>query len=172
MMGELSELVAKQMRLDERDKNTLRTAASLSQVGKIFVPRELLSKTDELSAEEQKELMRAPEHAYNILRDIDFDLPVPQAVHEMYERMDGTGYPQRLKGEEISIHARILAVVNAFCAMVSPRSYRNGMSVDEAVKALSSKPGTFDQEVVKMLEAVLRTPEGAQAAMRNMTEKA
>ena len=172
MMGELSELVAKQMRLDERDKNTLRTAASLSQVGKIFVPRELLSKTDELSAEEQKELMRAPEHAYNILRDIDFDLPGPQAVHEMYERMDGTGYPQRLKGEEISIHARILAVVNAFCAMVSPRSYRNGMSVDEAVKALSSKPGTFDQEVVKMLEAVLRTPEGAQAAMRNMTEKA
>lgn len=172
MMGELSELVAKQMRLDERDKNTLRTAASLSQVGKMFVPRELLSKTDELSAEEQRELMRAPEHAYNILRDIDFDLPVPQAVHEMYERMDGTGYPQRLKGEEISIHARILAVVNAFCAMVSPRSYRNGMSVDEAVKALSSKPGTFDQEVVKMLEAVLRTPEGAQAAMRNMTEKA
>lgn len=171
MMGALSELVAKEMHLDERDKNTLQTAASLSQVGKMFVPRELLSKTKELSPEEQQEVMRAPEYAYTILRDIDFDLPVPQAVHEMYERMDGTGYPQHLKGEKISIHARILAVVNAFCAMVSPRSYRNGMSIEEAVKVLGSRPGSFDQEVVKILEAVLHTPEGAQAAMRKM-EKA
>ncbi len=167
MMETLSGLVARQLQLDEHDKNTLKIAASLSQIGKIFVPRELLAKTGELSQEEQQELMRVPEYAYTILRDIDFDLPVPQAVYEMYERMDGTGYPQRLKGKDISLPARILAVVNAFCAMVSPRSYRNSMPVDKAIRALHSNPGSFDPEIVQSLEAVLRTPEGAQAVVRN-----
>ena len=59
-------------------------------------------------------MARVPEHAYRVLRDIDFELPVPAAVHEMYERMDGTGYPRHLVGEAISVHARVLAVVNAF----------------------------------------------------------
>ena len=119
-------------------------AAELSQVGKLFVPRELLTKTGKLSEEEQAEMARVPEHAYRVLRDIDFELPVPAAVHEMYERMDGTGYPRHLVGEAISVHARVLAVVNAFCAMVGPRSYRAGMSDDEALRILRGDP-SFDR---------------------------
>lgn len=162
MMSELAELVSQHMDLSEADRNTVRTAASLSQVGKLFVPRELLSKSGNLTTSEQTELMRVPEYAYNVLRDIDFGLPVSDAIYEMYERMDGSGYPRHLSGQDISVHARILAVVNAFCAMVSPRSYRNGMSIRDAIEQLRSTPEIFDQQIVNKLEEVLKTPEGAQ----------
>lgn len=158
-MAMLGGLVSKRMGLNEADRHTIIMAAELSQVGKLFVPRDLLTKTGKLNEEEQAEMARAPEHAYRVLSDIDFELPVPAAVHEMYERMDGTGYPRHLPGEAISVHARVLAVVNAFCAMVSPRSYRAGMSADEALRILRGAPA-FDQNVVDNLAEVLTSPEG------------
>ncbi len=163
MMTELAELIGRQMQLSDKDRDTIRTAASLSQTGKLFVPRDLLTKTGQLTEEEQAEIRRAPDYAYNILRDINFGLPVATAVYEMSERMDGTGYPQGLSGDTISIHARVLAVVNAFCAMVSPRSFRSGMPLTEALSRLR-KDETIDPSVVEALDAVLRTPEGIRIA--------
>ncbi len=162
-MSELAELIGGPMDLAPRDRETIRTAASLSQMGKLFVPRDLLAKTGQLTPAEQAQIMRAPDYAYNVLRDIDFGLPVAEAVYEMNERMDGKGYPRQLKGDEISIHARVLAVLNAFCAMVSPRSYRAGMPINTALERLR-QDGSVDQRVVDALEAVLRTPEGLRAA--------
>ena len=97
--------------------------------------------------------MRAPEYAHRILRDMQFNLPVPEAVFQMGERMDGTGLPQHLAGEAINHNARILAVVNAFCAMVSPRSYRAGMQPEEAVGLLMKDQG-FDSEIVVALSQI------------------
>jgi HD-GYP domain-containing protein (c-di-GMP phosphodiesterase class II) len=151
------------MGLDARDCDTIRTAASLSQMGKLFVPRDLLTKSGQLTPDEQAEIMLAPQHAYDVLRDIDFGLPVAQAVYEMNERMDGKGYPQHLSGEAISMHARVLSVVNAFCAMVSPRSYRSGMPVNTALDRLRTD-SSFDQQVVDALGLILRTPEGLSIA--------
>ena len=162
-MIDLAELIGGPLDLAQKDRDTIRTAASLSQMGKLFVPRDLLTKTGQLTPEEQAEVMHAPEYAYNVLRDIDFGLPVAQAIYEMNERMDGKGYPRKLKGEEISMHARVLAVLNAFCAMVSPRSYRAGMPVTTALERLQGD-GSVDPQIVGALEAVLRTPEGLQAA--------
>lgn len=164
MMGKLVTLIGQHMQLKELDINTLRTAADLSQIGRLFVPRELFSKTGKLAPEEQKELMRVPEHAFNVLRNIDFGMPVPQAIYQMNEYLDGTGHPQQLKGEEILLHARVLAVVNAFSALVSPRSYRNGLPVEEAIATLQKQSQRYDQEIVAALAAVLQSPEGAQAA--------
>lgn len=158
-MTELAELIGDPLHLEQRDRETIRMAASLSQMGKLFIPRELLAKTGQLTPEEQEEITRAPEYANNVLRDIDFGLPVAKAVYEMNERMDGKGYPQQLAGEAISIHARILSVLNAFCAMVSPRSYRSGMPVETALERLRND-GSVDQQVVKALEDVLRTEAG------------
>lgn len=165
MMTGLGDLLGHSMHLSEKDCNTIRTAASLSQMGKLFVPRVLLSKTEQLTPEEQAELMRAPGYAYNVLRDIDFGLPVPEAVYEMSERMDGSGYPRKLKGTEIGIHARVLAVLNSFCAMVSPRPYRKRMPVRDALEKLRSDANGFDQSIVDALDAVLRTPEGLHIAV-------
>jgi HD-GYP domain-containing protein (c-di-GMP phosphodiesterase class II) len=162
-MAELGALVAGRLGLSETDRNTIVQAADLSQVGKLFVPRELLGKSGKLTEEEQNEMNKVPEHAYRVLKDIDFDLPVPRTVYEMYERMDGSGYPQRLAGNAISVYARVLAAVNAFCAMVSPRSYRKGMAFDEAIGILRENPGSFDPEVVNALSDVIHSPEGAQS---------
>lgn len=164
MMADIADLIGRQMGLADKDRDTIRTAASLSQTGKLFVPRDLLAKTGQLSEEEQAEIRHAPDYAYNVLRDIDFGSPVAEAVHEMSERVDGTGYPQGLSGEEISIHARVLAVVNAFCAMVSPRSFRSGMPVSQALERLREDKASFDPGVVDALDAVLRTPEGLRLA--------
>lgn len=170
MMANLVELMAKQMHLNDTDANTLRIAADLSQIGRLFVPRELFSKTEKLTDDEQKALMRVPEHAFNVLRNIDFGMPVPQAIYQMNEHIDGSGHPQQLKGDQISLHARVLAVVNAFCAMVSPRSYRAGLPIEKAISILKSQPHRFDQSVVEVLSAVAHTPEGVQASMPRKQE--
>jgi len=152
-MEHVADLLSGAMSLPDKDRETLRLAARLSQVGKIFVPRELLTKKGKLTPEEQAEVMRAPEYAYGILRDMQFNLPVPDAVFQMGERMDGSGLPQHLAGEAINHNARILAVVNAFCAMVSPRSYRAGMQPEEAVALLMKDKG-FDSQIVSALANV------------------
>lgn len=152
-MEHVADLLSGTMSLPDKDRETLRLAARLSQVGKIFVPRELLTKKGKLTPEEQAEVMRAPEYAYRILRDMQFNLPVPDAVFQMGERMDGSGLPQHLAGEAINHNARILAVVNAFCAMVSPRSYRAGMQPEEAVGLLMKDQG-FDNEIVFALSQI------------------
>lgn len=162
MMRRLSELISGQMHLNDQDANTLSTAASLSQMGKIFVPRELLTKTGKLTPEEQAEMARVPEYAYSVLRNIDFGMPVPTALLQMYEKLDGTGHPHNLKGDAIGLHGRVLAVLNAFCAMVSPRSFRNGLSIDVALDNLRKQSDAYDQNIVEALAAVLRTAQGAQ----------
>ncbi len=165
-MGDLAQLVAQQLHLSEADVNTLRLATALSQVGKLFVPRELLTKNGKLTQEEQQEMTRVPEYTKELLKDIDFGLPVVDSIYEMYENMDGSGYPQKLSGEQISLHARILAVTNVFCAMVSPRSYREGLAFAEAITQLQSMPNRYDQHVVGALKSVLETPDGASIVIR------
>ena len=152
-MAQVVDLLLTTMNISDKDKDTLRLAARLSQVGKIFVPRHLLTKTEKLTPEEQSEVMRAPEYAYRVLHDLQFDLPVPDAVYQMGERLDGTGQPRNLSGEDIIPNARVLAVVNAFCAMVSSRSYRAGMTPQEAIALLERDQG-FDQDVVAKLASL------------------
>lgn len=171
MMVNLVELMSRSMNLEEVDRNTLRTAANLSQIGRLFVPRELFSKSEKLTPEEQQEVMRVPEHAYNVLQHIDFGMPVPQAIYQMYENIDGTGHPLHLKGEQISLPARVLAVVNAFSALVSPRSYRLGLPIEKALSILQSQETHYDQKIVAELVKILQSPEGAQAATVRIHEK-
>ena len=149
-------LVADELNLDPHEKETLDMAARLSQIGKIFVPRELLTKREALTPGERQEVLRAPEHADAVLHDLRFDLPVRETVREMGERMDGSGSPHGLQGEEISRCGRVLAVINAYVAMTSPRAWRDniGMSPDEALRQLALDL-RFDQTVVSALACVL-----------------
>lgn len=162
-MARLGELLAADMGLSEDGKNTVVMGAMLSQIGKLFIPRELLTKKGKLTPEELEQVHQAPDHAFRLMENVDFDLPIARALHEMYENMDGSGYPRRLKGEEILPEARVLAVLNAFCAMVSSRAYRKGMDEKEAVSELINN-AHFDQTVVEHLKNILKTPEGILAA--------
>ena len=98
--------------------------------------------------------------ARDALADIDFGLPVLEAITQMYERLDGSGYPAGLTNGAICEHARILAVANTFCALVRPRSYREAHDTDDALKILSETPPKYDLSVVNALRAFLPTESG------------
>lgn len=106
-------------------------------------------------------------HAARVLQDIDFGLPVFEAVSQMNEALDGKGYPAGLQGESIKLPARILAVVNSFCAMVAPRAYRGARSVEEALEIIEKKGRTaYDPQVVAALKEVVHSAIGEKLLAR------
>ncbi|MDR0826787.1 MAG: PAS domain-containing protein [Desulfovibrio sp.] len=172
IMGGIASLIAKQLRLSEKDRATIEAAANLSQIGKMFVPREILLKPGVLTPEEKTEMERHVEYTRNVLKDIEFDLPVVESICQMNERLDGKGYPKGLVGDEISILAKVLAVANAFTAMAKPRSYRPALPVDESLNILERHTGNYDPEVVKTLRQVLNTPAGERLVAQAAAAKA
>ncbi len=139
---------------------TLVTAANLSQIGMIQLPHQLLTKTDKLTPEERAEMQKHMVYAKAVLEGIDFGMPVLDAITQMHERLDGSGYPERLSGEAISMDARILAVASTFCAMLRPRSYRQARALEDAMAVLSIEPYQYDPDVVQALANFLQSPEG------------
>lgn len=139
---------------------TLRTAANLSQVGMIKLPKALLAKTGSLTPAERAEIRKHVGYAHDVLAGIDFGLPVLEAITQMYERLDGSGYPLGLAGEAICLHARILAVANTFCALMRPRSYRTAHSIESALRILSETPPKYDMDIVRALRGFLGTEQG------------
>jgi PAS domain S-box-containing protein len=152
--------VAKHLGAEPAQVSTIEVAANLSQIGKLSISRKLLSKPDRLSVEEIEIIHRHVEHAATILRDLDFGLPVFQAIYQMNERLDGTGYPKGLPAEEISLEARVLAVCDVFCARVEPRSYRPAIPPLEAIEILEGNGERYDLTVVAALRAIVLSPAG------------
>jgi HD-GYP domain-containing protein (c-di-GMP phosphodiesterase class II) len=147
--------------LGEHDKDratTLRVAARLSRVGMLRLFAN--SPHDGLLDESGKAaLRRHVDYAREALEGIDFGLPVLEAVTGMYERMDGSGYPAGLKGDEINLNSRILGAADAFCAMIRPRSYRKVYTPRQALEELAASPG-FDHTIIAALRDILHTPDG------------
>jgi PAS domain S-box-containing protein len=160
LLAGLSVEVARVMGLPEMDISEIETAANLSQIGKMFVPNEILTKPGRLTDEEMAVMEGHVEHAYRILKDIDIAEGVLMAIYQMNERDDGTGYPKKLTRDEIFLSARILSALNVFCAMIRPRAYRGAKEPQQALDILSAESAKFDQAVVKALAEVVRTPTG------------
>ncbi|EGB14488.1 metal-dependent phosphohydrolase with PAS/PAC sensor [Pseudodesulfovibrio mercurii] len=160
LLAGLSVEVAKVMHLSEMDIAEIETAANLSQIGKMFVPNEILTKPGKLTPEEMAVMEGHVEYAYRILKDIDIAEGVLTAIYQMNERLDGSGYPKKLKGGDIILLARILSVLNVFCAMIRPRSYRSAQRPEQALEILSGETGRFDPAVVEALSDVINTPTG------------
>ena len=158
--GRLAVHLAQGLGLGFEHENTLRTAANLSQIGMIQLPPQLLKKAGELSPEERSQMERHVEYASAVLKDIDFGLPVLDAICQMHERLDGSGYPKHLQGDRIGMDGRILAVANTFCALVRPRSYRKARTVENALVILSATPPQYDPVIVEELKKFLSTPQG------------
>jgi HD-GYP domain-containing protein (c-di-GMP phosphodiesterase class II) len=95
-----------------------------------------------------------------VLADIEFDLPVLQVIEQMNEKLDGSGYPAGISGDAISSPARILAVINTFCAMVRPRAYRPAVPVDDTLDALERMQDKYDAEVIARLREVVESATG------------
>jgi HD-GYP domain-containing protein (c-di-GMP phosphodiesterase class II) len=135
-------LVGLALGLDDRELATLDLAACLSQVGKIFIPYAILTKPGRLDEAEMRMMRRHVDHALEVVGPIDFDLPISQAIGQMYERLDGSGYPNGLCGEQIQPLARILGVVDVFCALTEARAYRRQLSAGKALLHLAENAHT------------------------------
>lgn len=151
-MARLSLNIANKMALSIPERSTVFYAAQLSGLGKTFVPSELFTKTGKLTPAERKAMEKHVDYAVEILQGIDFDLPITETVAQIHERLDGSGYPKKLKNGSISMTARILAVADAYCALTKPRSYREALSPAKALEVLRSEKGKYDEDVLNALE--------------------
>jgi putative two-component system response regulator len=125
-------------------------AALLHDLGKIGIPESILNKPAPLTAEERLEMQRHVEIGHRVIIHCSADfVPIAQVVAAHHERMDGNGYPNRLKGEDIPIEARILTVIDVFEALTSRRPYHEARENAEALKMVQDDAGThFDKTVV------------------------
>jgi len=137
------------MGLTEEQFDGLRMAGLIHDIGKINVPAEILNKSGRISDTEFNIIKIHPQAGYNLLREIEFPWPVAQIVLQHHERLDGSGYPQGLRGEEIMLEARILAVADVVEAMASHRPYRPAHSIAVALEKIAKNRGIiYDPEVV------------------------
>ena len=155
-VAELAVAVAMHMGLNGEGLEALRLAALIHDVGKISVPAEILSRPGRLGANEFELIKAHAQTGHDVLRSIDFDQPVAEMVLQHHERLDGSGYPQGLSGEDILPAARVIAVADVYEAMISDRPYRPGLTQDAAVDELREGAGRrYDAEAVEACLAVL-----------------
>ena len=141
--------IAKEIGLSEERIGGLRLAGLIHDIGKVRVPAEILMNPDGLSEPEFMMIKAHPRLGYEILRTIDFPWPVAQIVLQHHERMDGSGYPSGLSGEDIIMEARILAVSDVVDAMASHRPYRAALGINKALEEISQNKGVlYDSRVV------------------------
>ena len=141
--------VGQELGMDEACLHSLEVAAILHDIGKIGVPDAVLNKTGPLTQEEWVAMKKHPEFGWAIVRLFPELERASLFILHHHERIDGGGYPGGLRGDEIPLGSRVVAVIDAFDAMVSSRPYRPGLSVDEAIRRLIASKGTqFDAAVV------------------------
>jgi putative nucleotidyltransferase with HDIG domain len=146
--------IGHEMRLDEKQIDSLKYASLLHDAGKIDIPLGILTKTTKLTAKEYSIVKSHPKKGAKILRHLQILKPVIPIIMHHHEKYNGTGYPSRLKKGQIPLGARIMAVADAFEAMVYGRPYRERKNINDAIKEIKKKSGTqFDPRVV---EAFLR----------------
>jgi len=149
-VARLAVAVGEQMDLPEETLTHLEQAAMLHDLSKVGLPDVILDKSGPLDEEEWEEIQKHPEIAYQIVRDIPFLQRAGEIILHHHERFDGGGYPRGLMGEEIPLGARIFAVVDAYDAMTSGRSYRRAGSHASAVREIKRNSGTqFDARAVE-----------------------
>jgi len=141
--------IAEEMNFHKDKIDAVRLAGSLHDIGKIYVPAEILSKPGKISEVEQNIIRTHPQVSHDILKSIEFEWPIAKIVLQHHERMDGSGYPLGLKGKNILIEARILAVADVVEAMCTHRPYRAALTIEAALEEISTNKGKlYDAEVV------------------------
>ncbi|MCP4682012.1 MAG: response regulator [Desulfobacterales bacterium] len=148
-VANLAENIGRKMGLSEDRIKCLRMAGLTHDLGKIAVPAEILSKPGRISEIEFELIKIHPKVSYDILKTIEFPWPIARIALQHHEKMNGSGYPSGLEGNEIMLEARILAVADVVEAMASHRPYRPSRGIEKASEEISSKKGMlYDPEVV------------------------
>jgi PAS domain S-box-containing protein len=151
-VGEMAKSIAQQLNLPEEEVTGIEMAARVHDIGSLYVPFEILIKPGEISEAESEIIHQHCQAGFDILCKIDFPWPIAEMVLQHHECFDGSGYPQGLRGDKISIGARIIAVADSFDAMISDRPFRAAVSRNEALQRLTTTSGKqYDGAVVSAL---------------------
>ncbi|RJP47093.1 MAG: response regulator [Desulfobacteraceae bacterium] len=148
-VADIATVIGARMNFTEERIMYLKMAASIHDIGKISVPAEILSKPGRLSQSEMNIIREHPLTGYEILKEVEFPYPLAEIVYQHHERMDGSGYPNGLTGEQIHLDAKILAVADVLEAMASHRPYRAALGIAIAREEIQKNKGRFyDPDVV------------------------
>ena len=150
-VAKIAQAIAGEMGMDKDAIHGLKMAALIHDIGKVSIPSELLTKPTKLLPVEYSLIKEHVNNGYLILKDIPFPWPIAEMVRQHHERMDGSGYPQGLKGDQILIGARVLAVADTIESMSSHRPYRPALGLNRAMQEVisESEQGKLDPEVVR-----------------------
>jgi len=149
--------MARQLKFREDDCRALLEAGRLHDVGKIGVPEAILLKPGPLNDEEKREVEKHPILGEEICQPLQFAAPVLDLIRHHHERLDGSGYPDRIAGNQLSSLVRVLGIVDAFDAMVSDRPYRKAMRWDHAMRVLKKAPHKWDPDVLDAFDKVVHS---------------
>ncbi len=147
-MAALARAIAQEMGLPDDEIRGLYLAATIHDLGKIHIPAEILSKPTRLRPVEFDLIKTHSQTGYDIIKDAQFPWPIAQMVLQHHERLDGSGYPQHLKDEQMLSEAKILAVADVVEAMSSDRPYRPGLGLDAALEEITKQRGVLYDPLV------------------------
>ena len=147
-VAEIARAIAEEMGLDDEKTEGIYMAGIIHDIGKIAIPAEILSKPTKLSVLEFSLIKEHPHAGYEMVKDIESSWPLAEIVYQHHERTNGSGYPRNLKGDEIIIEARIMAVADVVEAMASNRPYRPGLGIEAALGEIEKKRGIFYDNAV------------------------
>jgi len=168
-VGQLAVMLGRHLGLDEKTLAQLEIGGYLHDIGKIGIRDADLLKPDQLTTEERRAINEHPRIGLAILEPVDLAGEALDFVQSHHERLDGSGYPQGLKGEQLSIIARIAAVADMYDALTSSRPYRGPATSEEALSMLRSQAGwLIDARVVEALASILPEWEHRRASERNL----
>jgi len=155
--ADLSRAIATEMGLSSEKIEGIRMAGSIHDIGKLSIPAEILSKPTKLSEIELSLIREHARQGYEILKNVESPWPLAEMVFQHHERMDGSGYPRNLKGNEILMEARIIAVADVVEAMASYRPYRPGLGIDAALNEIEKNRGIlYDADAVDICLRMFR----------------
>lgn len=148
--ADLACAIAAEMGLDEDKVEGIQMAGIIHDIGKLSIPAEILTKPSKLTDIEFSLIKEHPDSGYDMLKAVESPWPLAQIVRQHHERIDGSGYPGRLKGEDILLEARILAVSDVVEAISSHRPYRPALGIDAALEEIDRNKGIlYDQDVAE-----------------------
>lgn len=156
-VAKLAHAIAQEMKLPQEVAEGIYMGCLIHDIGKIYIPAEILSRPGKLTAPEFEIIKCHPQVGYDIIKGIEFPWPVAKMILEHHERLNGSGYPQGLKGDEISLEARILAVADVVEAMASHRPYRPAVGLDNALEEINqNREILYDPQAVDVCLRLFR----------------